>query len=175
MDIVFDQTFRVKVLLSLSLSLSLCQGADMPYRHSFAQVIYVMEDIDAASQIVLSREHKKPESEVVDEPFLGPLLEDGTGGGDDAALLLTMLTSLADTPGVGVATGTGTDSLEGFGMDSGGWLTVGGGDKVFDHCLLFPSFTSPSLPPPPLLLPSSPSQRTSRNRQPMTSWIWLGF
>jgi mitochondrial chaperone BCS1 len=105
----------------------------MPYRHSFAQVIYVMEDIDAASQIVLSREHKKPEQEVDDSPMLGPLLEDGSSGagGDDAALLLGLLASMADT---GVATGTGTGtgtSMEGFGMDSDGWITVGGGGKDF--------------------------------------------
>lgn len=95
----------------------------MPYRHAFSQVIYVMEDIDAASQVVLSREHKKPEAEVNDTPMVGPLMEDGTmGGDDDAALLMTMLTSLADTGG-GVGTST---ELDGFGVDSGGWLTVGG-------------------------------------------------
>lgn len=110
MDIVFDQSFRVK-------------GADLPYRHSFSQVIYVMEDIDAASQVVLSREHKKPEAEVNDTPMVGPLLEDGTAGvDDDTALLLTMLTSLTDTGG---GVGTSTEPLDGFGMDSGGWLTVG--------------------------------------------------
>jgi hypothetical protein len=103
----------------------------MPYRHSFAQVIYVMEDIDAASQIVLSREHKKPEQEADDSPMLGPLLEDGSSGagGDDAALLLGMLASMADTGG-GVGIATGTDAMEGFGMDSDGWITVGGGGKV---------------------------------------------
>ena len=102
----------------------------MPYRHSFAQVIYVMEDIDAATQIVLAREHQKPEKQVDDSSMIGPLMEDGATGtddlGSDALVLMAMLNSLTDS--VGVATDTTADG--GLTMDGGGWITVGG-DKVY--------------------------------------------
>lgn len=45
MDIVFDQTFAVN-------------GEDMPIKLSFKDIIFVMEDIDAASEIVKNRDAK---------------------------------------------------------------------------------------------------------------------
>eukprot|EP00604_Paraphysomonas_vestita_P002527 CAMPEP_0174818630 /NCGR_PEP_ID=MMETSP1107-20130205/1430_1 /TAXON_ID=36770 /ORGANISM="Paraphysomonas vestita, Strain GFlagA" /LENGTH=248 /DNA_ID=CAMNT_0016030781 /DNA_START=450 /DNA_END=1196 /DNA_ORIENTATION=+ len=91
-----------------------------------------MEDIDAATQIVLAREHQKPEKQVDDTPLMGPLLEDGSSGtddlGSDAAVLMAMLNSLTDIPGVGIATETADGGLA---MDSSGWITVGGGGKDF--------------------------------------------
>ena len=62
MDIVFDQTFAVK-------------GEDMPLKHAFKDVIFVMEDVDAASPIVLSRGTEKQVEEVPE--IEGPLLPGG--------------------------------------------------------------------------------------------------
>jgi len=62
MDIVFDQVFAVK-------------GEDIPLKHAFKDVIFVMEDVDAASPIVMSRKNDKAEKKndtkaVESEPLL---------------------------------------------------------------------------------------------------------
>lgn len=62
MDIVFDQTFAVK-------------GEDIPLKHSFKDVIFVMEDVDAASPIVMSRATDKQVEEIPE--VQGPMLPDG--------------------------------------------------------------------------------------------------
>ena len=54
MDIVFDQSFAVK-------------GEDMPIKLSFKDIIFVMEDVDAASPIVHSRLNGKEEEKVVSD------------------------------------------------------------------------------------------------------------
>ena len=46
MDCIFDQSFRVP-------------GEDMPIKLDFGQVIFVMEDVDAASDVVLKRAQAK--------------------------------------------------------------------------------------------------------------------
>jgi hypothetical protein len=51
MDIVFDQTFAVK-------------GEDMPIKLAFKDIIFVMEDVDAASPIV----HARSEGSKSDDP-----------------------------------------------------------------------------------------------------------
>jgi hypothetical protein len=48
-DIVFDQTYAVS-------------GEEMPVKLPFSNTIFVMEDIDAASPIVQSRDRKKEKS-----------------------------------------------------------------------------------------------------------------
>jgi hypothetical protein len=67
MDIVFDQSFAVKVSeISMSIqswSHQPVQGEDMPIKLSFKDIIFVMEDVDAASPIVHARTAKEEEPE----------------------------------------------------------------------------------------------------------------
>ena len=94
MDIVFDQSFAVK-------------GEDMPIKLSFKDVIFVMEDVDAASPIVHSRaednsgssKKKGKAGEVEDEVTDitdSELVGSGNEGND---LMAAMLNSLTDTGG----------------------------------------------------------------------------
>eukprot|EP01052_Picozoa_sp_SAG31_P007684 SAG31_NODE_370_length_16651_cov_3.511056_11_plen_110_part_00 len=50
MDCIFDQSYRVG-------------GEDMPIKLNFSQVIFVMEDVDAATSVVLKRTSKQKEEE----------------------------------------------------------------------------------------------------------------
>ncbi|KNC78696.1 hypothetical protein SARC_08885 [Sphaeroforma arctica JP610] len=59
MDVVFDQCYQV-------------QGNDLPMRHKFEKVVYVMEDIDCASKVVFARD---------------PTLKDTLTGALDGSLL----------------------------------------------------------------------------------------
>ena len=52
MDVVFDQTFP-------------CNGEDMPIKMSFKDIIFVMEDVDAASPVVHKRSGNEKKSTVV--------------------------------------------------------------------------------------------------------------
>ena len=108
MDIVFDQTFSVK-------------GEDIPLKHSFKDIIFVMEDVDAASPIVMSRaldKDKKPAVE--DKPVkvdddLGDLMAgsgtdvkgDEKGGDGDADLAKAILNSMNDAGGSSKTMGMG--------------------------------------------------------------------
>lgn len=109
MDIVFDQSFAVK-------------GEDMPVKLSFKDIIFVMEDVDAASPIVHARassdntknettkvtlEKKAGDSAPVEElkltrevsvaPGAAPEITGvATDAGGDAGLVMAMLSSLAD-------------------------------------------------------------------------------
>jgi hypothetical protein len=95
MDIVFDQSFAVK-------------GEDMPIKLSFKDVIFVMEDVDAASPIVHSRaedksvkkSHKEEENvekdEVVDITDTEVIASSGDEGKD---LMTAVLNSLTDSGG----------------------------------------------------------------------------
>lgn len=74
MDIIFDQSFAVK-------------GEDMPIKLAFKDVIFVMEDVDAASPIVLSRKTDEAEK-----------------GGDKVEEVSTTVDA-SDAPTVGIATG----------------------------------------------------------------------
>lgn len=70
MDIVFDQSFAVK-------------GEDMPIKLSFKDIIFVMEDVDAASPIVHARSAKEDEPE--DKPSKLKLQRQTSTGGTTAA------------------------------------------------------------------------------------------
>jgi len=102
MDIVFDQSFAV-------------QGEDIPIKLSFKDIIFVMEDVDAASPIVQTRSSgATPKDKVVvvedekkekEETAVGiadssdGVVEVTAGGaeGEDKALMMAMLNSLTDS------------------------------------------------------------------------------
>lgn len=96
MDIVFDQSFAVK-------------GEDMPIKLSFKDVIFVMEDVDAASPIVHSREEgssgkkssKASETETSTKDDVIDVSEElvGSSGDEGKDLMTAVLTSLTDTGG----------------------------------------------------------------------------
>jgi DNA polymerase III delta prime subunit len=95
MDIVFDQSFAVK-------------GEDMPIKLSFKDVIFVMEDLDAASPIVHSREEdksgkkKKQVTEEVEKDEVVDISElVGSSGNEGNDLMAAVLNSLTDTGGSG--------------------------------------------------------------------------
>ena len=97
MDIVFDQSFAVK-------------GEDMPIKLSFKDVIFVMEDVDAASPIVHSRAEDKSgksntkEVTTVDKDEVVDITESevvGSGGDEGKDLMTAVLNSLTDTGGSG--------------------------------------------------------------------------
>ncbi|CAM9678582.1 unnamed protein product, partial [Phaeothamnion confervicola] len=135
MDIVFDQCFAVS-------------GEELPMKLSFKDVIFVMEDVDAASPIVLSREKdaKKGKKKVSlregtteeagavgaaesdDEGAVaGPAGPEGEGIADNG--LLELAKTLAAVGGDGTATGTGTGEKTKFAsktdkLDLAGLLNV---------------------------------------------------
>ena len=95
MDIVFDQSFAVK-------------GEDMPIKLSFKDVIFVMEDVDAASPIVHSRAKtggsNTKEVTTVDKDEVVDITESevvGSSGDEGKDLMTAVLNSLTDTGGSG--------------------------------------------------------------------------
>jgi SpoVK/Ycf46/Vps4 family AAA+-type ATPase len=78
MDIVFDQSFAVK-------------GEDMPIKLSFKDVIFVMEDVDAASPIVHSR------LENTEDQVTTPPVATGSSGDEGKDFMAAVLNSLTDT------------------------------------------------------------------------------
>ena len=99
MDIVFDQSFAVK-------------GEDMPIKLSFKDVIFVMEDVDAASPIVHSRAEDKTskktkqvtDKEEVEKEEETDICESelvGSSGNEGNNLMAAVLNSLRDTGGSG--------------------------------------------------------------------------
>jgi len=100
MDCVFDQSFKVP-------------GEDMPIKLDFKKLIFVMEDVDAATSVV----HKRSADEKQGGGTGGDNDSDGSwddvGNNDGIAMLLAMLASTQDVKGpVGVA---GGDSKGGIG------------------------------------------------------------
>ena len=94
MDCIFDQQFRVP-------------GEDMPIKLDFSKVIFVMEDVDAATSVVLKRD---PKSDVARAGA-----DDGSDGwgmemDGGVAMLLAMLQSSST---VGSAAGSGADKKNG--------------------------------------------------------------
>lgn len=75
MDIVFDQSFLIK-------------GEDMPIKLSFKDIIFVMEDVDAASPIVHARTVGEKEAEVSKAPVV-KLQRQVTTGGTEVAPVTT--------------------------------------------------------------------------------------
>ena len=98
MDIVFDQSFAVK-------------GEDIPIKLSFKDIIFVMEDVDAASPIVQTRspgastkgnvvieEEKKDEVVATADTGDGVVVSAATETeGEDKAIMMAMLNSLTDS------------------------------------------------------------------------------
>jgi hypothetical protein len=110
MDIVFDQSFAVK-------------GEDMPVKLSFKDIIFVMEDVDAASPIVHARTSSDNTKNETTKVTLEKKAADATtpveelkltrevsvvagasepaaplaADGGDAGLVMAMLSSLADS------------------------------------------------------------------------------
>jgi chaperone BCS1 len=72
MDIVFDQSFLIK-------------GEDMPVKLGFKDIIFVMEDVDAASPIVHARAAGDREGEVGKSVPVVKLQRQVTAGGTEAA------------------------------------------------------------------------------------------
>lgn len=82
MDCVFDQAFSVP-------------GEPLPIKLDFKKIIFVMEDIDAASDVVLRRSAKAKKEEDEDDGF-GLL-----GGGDEAEMMMGALLSIMGGGGGG--------------------------------------------------------------------------
>jgi len=72
MDLMFDLRFKV-------------DGIDCPVQLNFSKVIFVLEDVDAAGDVVLSRAKKKKKSNEIKEIGLDPIMK-----------LLLMISSQAD-------------------------------------------------------------------------------
>ncbi|CAM9104163.1 unnamed protein product, partial [Ectocarpus fasciculatus] len=82
MDIVFDQSFLIK-------------GEDMPIKLGFKDIIFVMEDVDAASPIVHARSvgEKDEETEKTSD---SPAASKEQGDLSDSDLVTALITSLTD-------------------------------------------------------------------------------
>lgn len=76
MDIVFDQSFLIK-------------GEDMPVKLSFKDIIFVMEDVDAASPIVHARSAGDKEPEVSNKPPTVKMQRQVTTGGTEVPSVIT--------------------------------------------------------------------------------------
>ena len=93
MDCIFDQTFRVP-------------GEDMPIKLDFSQVIFVMEDVDAATSVVLKRSAKDDDAAFdSDAEADGAIAED-----DQLSMLLAMMASQNEKPKGGPGGGGGAQT-----------------------------------------------------------------
>ena len=103
MDCIFDQSFKVP-------------GEDMPIKLDFSKVVFVMEDVDAATSIVLRRdENGEPASAGANAAG-----DDGNDDGfemmdDNVGMLLAMLKSTTDTGGKGGGGGGGGGGMGAIG------------------------------------------------------------
>ena len=116
MDCIFDQQFRVP-------------GEDMPIKLNFSKIVFVMEDVDAATSVVLKREFANETAlsakSISDDD--GWMTSDGGGMDDSVAMLLAMLASSSSGPS---AEGKGEKKGKGTGGAMGGFTPVDKSDSL---------------------------------------------